>query len=274
MPSILLHVVPASLYALLGVHFWRTRWHSAALERVAGIRTWERTVLLAALLLQGAGLYRDIFPEGGMRFGFSYALALIFWLALLFYWIESFYARLEGLHMLGLPLAAVCALLPVAFPGQHYLAHVDSPVFRAHFLMAMLAYSLLTLAALHALLMAGAEKQLHRGRLSRAMTNLPPLLTMEALLFRLILIGFVLLTLTLGSGILFSETLFGKALPWDHKTVFAIASWIIFAALLVGRHLYGWRGRQALRWTLAGFVALMLAYVGTRFVIEVILQRG
>ena len=100
------------------------------------------------------------------------------------------------------------------------------------------------------------------------------LLTMEALLFRLILIGFVLLTLTLGSGILFSETLFGKALSWDHKTVFAIASWIIFAALLVGRHFYGWRGRQALRWTLAGFVALMLAYVGTRFVIEVVLHRG
>jgi ABC-type uncharacterized transport system permease subunit len=274
MPSILLHVVPASLYALLTAHFWHARWHKAAFERIAGIRTWERMVLLVALLVQGVGLFREIFPNGGMRFGFSYALPLIFWLALLFYWIESFYARLEGLHMLGLPLAAVCALLPLVFPGQHYLLHVDSPVFRAHFLMAMLAYSLLTLAALHALLMASAEKQLHRGRLSRALANLPPLLTMEALLFRLILIGFVLLTLTLGSGILFSETLFAKALSWDHKTVFAIASWVIFAALLVGRHFYGWRGRQALRWTLAGVVALMLAYVGTRFVIEVVLHRG
>lgn len=274
MPSILLHVVPASLYALLGAHFWYTRWRSEVFERVAGIRAWERVLLLIALLVQGAGLFREIFPDGGMRFGFGYALPLIFWLALLFYWIESFYSRLEGLHMLGLPLAAVCALLPLAFPGQHHVAHVDSPVFRAHFLMAMLAYSLLTLAAMHALLMASVEKQLHRGRLSRALANLPPLLTMEALLFRLIEIGFALLTLTLGTGILFSETLFGKALPWDHKTVFAIASWIIFAALLVGRHFYGWRGRQALRWTLAGFGALMLAYVGTRFVIEVVLHRG
>ena len=73
--------------------------------------------MLVALSVQGVGLFRDIFPNGGMRFGFSYALPLIFWLALLFYWIESFYARLEGLHMLGLPLAAVCALLPLAFPG-------------------------------------------------------------------------------------------------------------------------------------------------------------
>jgi ABC-type uncharacterized transport system permease subunit len=238
------------------------------------MRLWERALLLGALAAQGFGLFGELFPDGGMRFGFSYALATMFWLALLFYWIESFYARLDGLHMLGLPLAAVCAVLPLVFPGQHFLSHVESPVFRAHFLMAMLAYSLLTLAALHALLMAGAEKQLHRGRLSRAMASLPPLLTMEALLFRLILIGFILLTLTLGSGIMFSETIFGKALPWDHKTVFAIASWIIFAALLVGRHFYGWRGRKALRWTLAGFVALMLAYVGTRFVIEVILRRG
>jgi ABC-type uncharacterized transport system permease subunit len=198
----------------------------------------------------------------------------MFWLALLFYWIESIYARIEGLHMIGLPLAAVCALLPLALPGQSTLAHLDSPMFRAHLLMAMLAYSLFTLAALHALLMAAAEKRLHRGRLSRALANLPPLLTMEALLFRLILIAFILLTLTLASGILFSEALFGRPLVFDHKTVFAIASWVIFAALLAGRRLYGWRGRTALRWTLAGFVALMLAYVGTRFVLEVILSRG
>lgn len=274
MPSILLHVVPASLYALLGVYFWRSRWHEAALNPKRGLQTWERIVLLGALTLQGIGLFRDLFPQGGMRFGFSYALALMFWLALLFYWIESIYARIEGLHMIVLPLAAVCAVLPLAFPGQSTLTHLDSPMFRAHLLMAMLAYSLFTLAALHALLMAAAEKRLHRGRLSRALANLPPLLTMEALLFRLILIAFILLTLTLASGILFSEALFGRPLVFDHKTVFAIASWVIFAALLAGRHLYGWRGRTALRWTLAGFVALMLAYVGTRFVLEVILGRG
>src|SRR5882762_6990102 len=103
---------------------------------------------------------------------------------------------------------------------------------------------------------------------------LPALLTMERLLFQIILAGFVFLTLTLATGIAFSETLFGRAMKFDHKTVFAVASWLIFAALLAGRYLYGWRGRVALRWTLVGFVALLLAYVGSRFVLEVILRRG
>ncbi|HNQ76628.1 MAG TPA: cytochrome c biogenesis protein CcsA, partial [Pseudothauera hydrothermalis] len=159
-------------------------------------------------------------------------------------------------------------------PGEHVLTNAGSPAFRAHFIIAMLAYSLFTLAALHALLMAVAERQLHNARLTRALAGLPPLLTMEALLFRLIGIAFVLLTLTLVSGVVFSETLFGQAFRLDHKTVFAIVSWLLFGTLLAGRHLRGWRGRVALRWTLAGFVALMLAYVGSRFVIEVVLGRA
>jgi ABC-type uncharacterized transport system permease subunit len=275
MPAILLHVLAAVLYAGLALHFWRSRWRGPALDQpVAGLAGWERAWLLAALAMHGVTLAQEIFPDNAMRFGFAVALSLILWLALALYWIESFYARMEGLQMLGLPLAAVCVLLPAALPGQHLLANADSPAFRVHFLMAMLAYSLFTLAALHAVLMAVAEKRLHRGRLTPLFAGLPPLLTMEALLFRLIHVAFVLLTLTLASGILFSETLFGKALPFNHKTVFAILSWLIFAALLAGRHLRGWRGRVALRWTLAGFGALLLAYVGSRFVLEVILGRG
>lgn len=274
MPSILLHLVAAALYAGLALHFWRTRWRGPALDRPpSGIAAWERAWLLCALLAHGQTLVEAIFPGTAMRFGFAAAMSLILWLAIALYWIESYYARMDGLQMLGLPLAAVCVVLPGLFPGQHVLANADSAVFRAHFLMAMLAYSLFTLAALHAVLMAVAEKRLHRGRLTPLMTGLPPLLTMEALLFRLIHIAFGLLTLTLASGILFSETLFGKAMAFNHKTVFAIASWVIFAVLLVGRHLRGWRGRTALRWTLAGFGALLLAYVGSRFVLEVILGR-
>jgi ABC-type uncharacterized transport system permease subunit len=274
MPPILMHLLAFTLYAGLAIHFWRTRWKGPALDRPArGISPPERAWLLAALLLHGITLVEAIFPEQTMRFGFSAALSLILWLAIALYWIESFYARMDGLQMLGLPLAAFCVLLTALFPGQHELPNAGSPVFRAHFLMAMLAYSLFTLAALHAVLMAAAERRLHRGRLTPLMSGLPPLLTMEALLFRLIHIAFGLLTLTLLSGILFSETLFGKAMPFNHKTVFAMLSWLIFATLLLGRHIRGWRGRTALRWTLAGFAALLLAYVGSRFVLEVILGR-
>ena len=269
------HLLAAALYAALAVRFWRSRRGLATLAQApAGLQAGERTLLLLALGLHGLTLSQELFGDGGMRFGFSLALSLMLWLALVLYWVESFYTRMEGLQMLGLPLAAACVVLPVLFPGQRLLFNVDSFAFRSHFLIAMLAYSLFTLAALHALLMAVAEKRLHNGRMSPLIASLPPLMTMEALLFRLIHVAFLLLTMTVISGVFFSELLFGKPLPLDHKTVFAIIAWFIFAALLVGRHLRGWRGRLALRWTLAGFIAMMLAYVGSRFVIEVILGRA
>lgn len=273
MQGILPHLLPASLYALLGFHFWRTRWGRAAAKTPQGILPWERLALVVVLLLHGDVLYGELFGSGGMRFGFSTALSLMFWLAVLIYWVESFHTRLEGLQPLVLPLAGICTLLPVLFPGQHLLSNVTSAMFRVHFFIAMVAYSLFTLAALHAIIMAVAERRLHRGELTRPLASLPPLLTMESLLFRLITIAFVLLTLTLASGIAFSETLFGKALAFNHKTLFSILSWLIFAALLVGRYAWGWRGRKALRWTLAGFAALLFAYVGSRFVLEVVLGR-
>lgn len=273
MPTILLQLVPATLYGLLGVHFWHSRWRDPAVPS-RGTRTWESLALFAGLTVHGFGLFGELFPGPYMQFGFGLALALVLWLALVFYWIQSWFARTEGLQMMVLPAAALAALLPVAFPAQHELTRAALPMFRAHFLVAMLAYGLFTLAAMHAVLMAVAERRLHKGRLSRAFANLPPLLTMETLLFRLIGIGFALLTLTLGSGVLFSEEVFGRPLQFDHKTVFAFVSWIIFAGLLTGRFVRGWRGRTALKWTLAGFGALMLAYVGSRFVLEVILGRG
>jgi ABC-type uncharacterized transport system permease subunit len=274
MPPILLHLTAAALYAGLALHFWRSRWRGPTLDQpMAGLAGWERVWLAAAMLLHGITLGQEIFAGETMRFGFSVALSLIVWLAIVLYWIESFYARMDGLQMLGLPLAAFCVLLPPLFPGQHLLANAGSSAFRLHFLMAMLAYSLVTLAALHAILMAVVERRLHRGRLTPILAGLPPLLTMETLLFRIIHIAFILLTLTLATGIVFSEDLFGKAMAFNHKTVFAVLSWTIFAVLLTGRHFFGWRGRVALRWTLAGFATLLLAYVGSRFVLEVILGR-
>lgn len=274
MPAILVHPLAAALYAGLAIHLWRTRWRGPLLDRPAGgLGAAERLLLLFALVAHAVSLRMAIFDGGSMRFGFAIALSVMLWLAIALYWIESFYARMEGLQAIGLPAAAVAAMLPALFSEAHVLTNAGSPAFRMHFLMAMLAYSLFTLAALHALLMAAAEKGLHRGRISPLLAGLPPLLTMEALLFRLIHVAFVLLTLTLLSGIFFSESLFGKALTFNHKTVFAFLSWVIFAALLAGRHLRGWRGRVALRWTLAGFAALLLAYVGSRFVLEVILGR-
>jgi ABC-type uncharacterized transport system permease subunit len=278
MSDILLHLLPliasCLLYAALGFHFWHTRWRivDKPLDPLP-MQPWERAAILLALTLQGIGLYDGLFAIGGMRFSFSLALSLMLWLAVLIYWLESFRSRMDGLQPMVLPLAALCALLPVVFPQVHVIAHADAWGFKLHFLTAMLAYSLFTLSALHAVFMSFVERKLHHREFNKQIASLPPILAMETLLFRMIAIAFSLLTVALGSGLMFSEAIFGKAVPIDHKTLFAFASWGIFAALLIGRHAYGWRGRIALRWTLAGFLVLLLAYVGSRFVSEVLLGR-
>ena len=272
--QLLPHIIAALLYGGLGFHFWNTRWRESEHQCVAcPMQTWERGTIALALTIHAAGLYTALFSDVGMRFSFSFALSLMMWLAVLIYWLESFMARMEGMQPMVLPLAAICTILPVFFPNVHVVANAQATGFKLHFLAAMLAYSLLTLSALHAIFMGFTESALHKRTVKRSLNSLPPLLAMESLLFRMLLVGFILLTLTVGSGVLISEVLFGMPLAIDHKTLFAFASWGIFATLLVGRHAWGWRGKRALRWTLAGFALLILAYVGSRFVAEVILGR-
>lgn len=275
MPAILLQVLSAALYGGLAVWLWRHRRQGALLTPAPRvIHPLERVSLAAALVLHALSLRAAIFPPEGMQFGFATSLSAMLWLAIALYWIESFYIRIDGLPLLGLPAAALAVLLPALVPAEHPIANAANPAFRVHFLVAMLAYSLFTIAALHALLMLALEKHLHRGRLSPLLASLPPLLTMERLLFQLIHVAFVLLTLTVASGVFFSEALFGKPLTLSHKVVFTLISWLIFAVLLTGRHLRGWRGKLALRGTLAGFGVLLLAYAGSYFVLDVLLHRS
>ncbi|WP_347554994.1 cytochrome c biogenesis protein CcsA [Robbsia sp. KACC 23696] len=281
---------------------------SAAAARNGMMPLPGRLALLVALLAHGTLLHMTIFPANGMYFGFALSLSSMLWLGAGIYMIESWFFPLEGLGVLVLPLAALASLLPLPFTGVRVLDYAADPLFKVHFLIANVAYGLLTIAALHAVLMLFVERRLHAARRSRAtgaavgaayprtrsapggdatpepvsasaswfrswVDALPPLLTMEKLLFRMISAGFALLTLTLLSGALFSEQLLDRAFSLDHKTVFAVLSWLMFGGLVAGRHFYGWRGRTALRWVLASFVALLLAYVGSRFVLEVLLHR-
>ncbi len=276
MPDILLQllpaIAPALLYAVLGFYFWHSRWRNAPSSEKA-MQPWEQQAIGLALLLHGADIYTDMFSSGGMRFSFSIALSLITWLAVLIYLIESGKSRLESLQPVIMALASLSTLATVLFSQTHLIAHTASWAFRLHFMAGMLAYSLFTLAALHAVFMGLAERSLHHARLDGRLSRLPPLLAMEALLFRTIALGFICLTVALSSCVVFSEDIFGRPFPFGHKTIFALLSWLIFAALLLVRKLRGWRGRIALRWTLAGFLALFLAYIGSRFVSEVLLGR-
>ena len=236
-------------------------------------------VSAGAWLVHGAALWFDMLAPGTLRIGFALMISAALWVSVAAYWFENRNFALDGLRRLVMPSACAAALLPAAFPGSVLQLDGKAPALGWHIGIAILAYSILTIAAFHAVLMAFQYSRLHtpnaqKNWFSSALDQLPALMTMEKLLFRLIWIGFVLLSLTVLSGIVFSEQLFGTALKWDHKNIFTLLSWILFAALLAGRQWRGWRGKTALRFTVAGFATLVLAYVGSRFVLEVVLHRG
>ena len=200
---------------------------------------------------------------------------------LAFYWFQSWFLPISSLRWMALLFAMICGFLPTIFPGALISPKaVSDPWFKGHFIVATISVGLLSLAAMHAMLMSIQDRALHRqlaivpnSRAALWLEGLPPLMTMESLLFNLLYVGFALLTLTVFSGLLFSQTLFGKPLVFDHKTIFALISWVLFGGLLVARWRVGLRGRAAIRWVLSAYTALLLAYVGSRFVMEVILQR-
>jgi ABC-type uncharacterized transport system permease subunit len=240
------------------------------------------TLMLVGLALHAGALYGAIVGDAGWHFGFAPILSATAWIGVAVLWIEGLSVRVEALSSVVLPGAAVTVLLPLLFPGLDLSAQAGRPLFLPHLLIGTLAYGVLSMAALHALLMTAAERSLHgagsggggsMSPFSRFLEDLPPLLVLERILFRFIWLGFVLLTLTAFSGVLFSEEIFGQPMRFDHKTVFTLIAWAVFGVLLVGRRLWGWRGRTALRLTFGGFALLLLAYVGSRLVLEVILQR-
>lgn len=244
--------------------------------------------LFIILVIHGMVLQSAIFKPEGLNFGFADALSLMAWFGITFYWIENWFLPLRGMLPLVLGMGALFTLFSAMFPGELLSNRaVNSQWFRLHFFVANAAYGLMSLAALHAILMSWQDKRLrhhandnntwyesiYASQAARWLDLLPPLMTMERVLFNLLRMGYVFLTLTVFSGIFFSQTLFGRSLIFDHKTVFALIAWLMFGGLLIARWRIGLRGVKALRWVLTAFLMLMLAYVGSRFVLEVLLHR-
>lgn len=234
---------------------------------------WVSALLLGGIVIHAALLGASVFRPDGIHLGFSNAVSLVAWLSISVYALTALKVPLPGILGWVAGLSALGILLPLVLPDARVIPFSDKFGFRVHLVLSLLAYCLLFIAALQAVLMSAFEKRLHHGASAAGMSGMPPLLTLESVLFKLIGAGFVLLTLAVGSGVLFSEEIFGKALGFSHKILFALASWLVFGALLAGRLIRGWRGRIAVRWTIAGFVLLLLAYVGSKFVLEVLLHR-
>ena len=238
-----------------------------------------RLLLWTAWGLHGLAVLWSLFglsPSDVPRFGFAPALSVTAWLGLTVYAVESYmYPKLKAVWVFA-AIGAAAVMLAMLFPGQalHSAASKWLPV---HWALGLASYGLFAAAVAHAWLMMRAEKQmrLSPGAMSATSSGLP-LLTLERLTFRFVNAGFVLLTATLLAGWLFSESLYGagKVWKWDHKTIFSVMSWLAFAVLIVGRAQFGWRGRTAVRVLYIGSGLLLLAYVGSRFVLEIVLGRG
>lgn len=230
----------------------------------------NRSIALLAWVLHGLTLAWAMMG-GEARFGFAPALSVTAWLVATVYAVESrVYPKLQTRWALS-ALGAVAVLLALAFPGN--LLHANASLWLPlHWALGIASYGLFAVAVAHGWFMTRAEDRI---RLAADPDSGIPLLTLERLTFRFVTAGFVLLSATLLVALVFSEQLYGT-LPvrkWDHKTVFSLLSWLTFAVLLIGRARFGWRGRVAVRMLYAGSGLLLLAYVGSRFVMEVVLGR-
>ncbi len=264
-----LSATAAALYFAAGAALF------AALRGDAASQPPRGALALAALavLVHAGVLYASAFAEGRLNIALPTSVSLAGWAASMLFLAAALKRPTFSLGIVVLPLAGVAALLGGFVPGQDYVVSGLTPAAGVHMIVAVLAYACLTLAVAQAVLLAVQEHQLHANPAAPLLQRLPALETMESVLFRLILAGFVLLTVTVLSGTLFSEQVFGRPFVLSHHVVLSVLAWLTFAVLLAGRRLFGWRGRSAIRWTLTGFVLLALAYFGTRIVLEVVLGR-
>ena len=231
-----------------------------------------RTLLTGAWLLHGALLALGLASEPP-RFGFATAISFTAWLVLTIYGVESqLFPRMRARWAMA-GLGGIAVLLGLAFPGAP-LAPTTSVWLPLHWALGVASYGLFAVAAAHAWLISRVERQI---RLAADAHSGIPLLTLERLTFRFIAAGFALLSATLVAGWFFGAGLYGNSatgLRWDHKTIFSLLSWLTIAILLFGRLRYGWRGRKAIRFVYGGAALLLLAYAGSRFVMEVLLGKA
>lgn len=219
---------------------------------------------LLALLVDIAGLGSG---QAAARFGFAPALSLTLWLVLGVYLVESRFLPLQGAQRVLSLLGLATMVLAWVFPGE-LRPQAASPWAPLHWVMGLASYGLCGVAVLHAVMLNQAERQLRQQKGQGVLSVGTPLLRLERLTFQFVTAGVVVLSLALLLGWWFTPQW-----RWDHKTLFAVLGWLVLTGLLTGRRVFGWRGRRATRWLYFGAALLLLSYAGSRFVLEVILQR-
>jgi len=234
-----------------------------------------RTLVLAsasvAILLHWVGWFIPMFESHTINLSFFNGGSLISLVVAIIVLVSALKKPVENLFIGLFPMAALIIALDLVFPASSVGIKVWQKGLVIHILLSILSYSLLTIAAFQAMALIAQDHQLKNKHMGGMVRMLPPLQTMDKLLFEMVWAGFILLSLAIGSGFLFLENLFAQSLV--HKTVLTILAWFIYAGLLFGRFQFGWRGPVASKWTLSGLVFLALAYFGSKLVLEFLLHR-
>lgn len=260
-------VAAACLYALGAALQIRSLWN----DRVLALGTLV-LITVPALVLHGAATYLQVNTEDGVYLGFFTAASLITLLMILFLVLASAHLPVQNLLMLALPLGTVAVIASLVGESAFEARASLGPALAAHIAFSLFAYSILFMAACQSVLLTYQEHALKSRGSIRVLRLLPPLETMEALLFTLLWTGILTLTVAIATGFVFLEDMFAQHVV--HHTVLAMASWVLYAVLLAGRRFFGWRSTTATAWTLIAFSLLVLGYFGTKFVLEILLGRG
>ncbi|MGD8593596.1 MAG: cytochrome c biogenesis protein CcsA, partial [Gammaproteobacteria bacterium] len=240
MPILLISLITITFYTVTGILLaWRLFGRKTSASDNPLLAKPGLIVLgLIAVTLHGYILYKNLFTVAGLNIGFFYAGSLVTWLMSLTLLLAAISNPVENLGVFLFPFTAVTILLSRLFPIDHILLANQAIEIKLHILLSILAYSLISIAAIHAVLLAVQERQLrarHPGGFIRA---LPPVQSMESLLFQMIGLGFFLLSLSLITGVIYLENMFEQRVA--HHTILSIIAWFVFAILLWGRWKFGW----------------------------------
>lgn len=226
---------------------------------------------LIAIGFQAVYLAISIQQNAGLNFSFFSMASLVSLIVSLLLLLAMLQKPVQNIGIFLFPIAALMLTLDLCFPEKRRPLTIHNWELNIHVLSSIIAFSLLNIAALQAVLLVVQNQQLRSHPPKRYIQSLPSLETMESLLFQMIGAGLVFLSIALASGFLFVDDIFAQ--HQAHKTFLSILAWIIFSGLLLGRSRYGWRGQTAIKWTLVGFLFLLLAYFGSKLVKEIILNR-
>ena len=225
----------------------------------------------AAVFLHALLLYLNIIEDDGINLAFFQALSLSGLMIAAVLMFSAISKPVENIGIFLFPGIAFAVIFAAYSESDRLLDAASGWGLGLHVVTSLLAWSLLAIASVQAVLLTIQDRHLHNRQPGGFVRALPPLQTMESLLFEMIGAGMFMLTLSLATGFLFLEDMFAQRV--GHKTILSIIAWIVFATLLYGRFKFGWRGRTALKWTMAGFIVLLLAYFGQKAVIELILNN-